>query len=110
MVCENSLLSNTHVTCRCCRRYRGDAARHSEGGPLCAGCASYAPAMHTCPDCSEAVPGQGTAQCDACSLWRLIARRLAAHTGSVQPAWARTMYNASQDWDALPVGHYGAVR
>jgi hypothetical protein len=110
LICEGCLHRDTHATCRRCRKHRRVAARDAEGGPLCAGCASEAPATHACPDCSKAVPGRGGAPCDACSLRSLIARRLAAQADAVQPAWARAMYEAFQIWDGLPRDQYGVVR
>lgn len=110
LICEGCLHRDTHATCRRCRRHRRVAARNPDGSPLCAGCAADAPATHACPGCSKAVPGRGAAPCDICSLERLIARRLAAQADVVQPAWARTMYEAFQNWDGLPQDHHGVVR
>lgn len=110
LICEGCLHRDTHATCRRCRRHRRIAARDAEGRPLCAGCATDAPATHACPDCSKAVPGRGVAPCDACGLKGLIARRLAAQADVVRPAWARAMYEAFQNWDGLPRDQHGVVR
>ena len=109
LVCEGCLHRDTHATCRLCRRHRRVAARDAGGGPLCAGCATGAPAAHACPDCSERVPGRGAAPCGACGLRRLIARRLAAQADAVRPAWARVMYDAFREWDGLPRDQYGVA-
>lgn len=110
LICEGCLNRGTHATCSLCRKHRKVAARDAEGRPSCAGCATDSPATHACPDCPATVPGRGTAPCVACSLKRLIARRLAAHANTVRPAWARSMYDAFRDWDGLPRDQYGVVR
>ena len=110
LVCEGCLHRDTHATCRRCRRHRKVAARDAEGRPSCAGCAMDTPTAHACPDCSQSVPGRGAAPCDACSLRRLIALRLAAQADAVRPAWARVMYDAFRDWEGLPGDQYGVVQ
>jgi len=110
LICEGCLNRDTHATCKVCRRHRPVAVRGDDGAPTCAGCAAAEPAVRACPDCGAAVPGRGAAPCHACSLKRLIARRLIAQADTVRPAWARSMYDAFRDWDGLPQDQYGVIR
>lgn len=109
LTCEGCLHRNTHATCTRCGRHRRVAARDVDEAPLCPGCASDKPATRTCPDCGTPVPGRGMAPCRACSLKRLIARRLADCAGLVAPRWARALYDEFRAWDALPRNRYAVA-
>lgn len=85
-------MRETFATCGACGKHREIAAHREDGRALCRPCAETPGLTHPCPDCSDEIPGPGSARCQTCAAKRRVEAAIDRHCGLIYKPWARTLF------------------
>lgn len=101
LVCEPCHRSDTHSTCRFCRRHRRIAAVDGDRHAICTGCIGEVPVTHQCPVCDTPAPGGGASPCRHCEINRRVADRIALNAELLDRPWLRELFLEFCAWLGL---------